>query len=59
MTVHYSGVLFSYIGGLAGAKARCLLDGGVHYLECPLKEVPLYCHKEPRNLNLQLPEDNS
>ena len=23
------------IGGLASAKARCSLDGGVRYLECP------------------------
>ena len=32
----------TYIGGSAGAKARCLLDRGVHHLECPLFEVPLY-----------------
>jgi hypothetical protein len=25
-----------YIGRSAGAKARRPLDGGVHYLECPL-----------------------
>ena len=30
-------VYISYIGGSAGAKARCPLDGGVRYLECPLK----------------------
>ena len=30
------------IGGSASAKARCPLDSGVHYLKCPLKEVPLY-----------------
>ena len=34
-------VYISYIGGSASAKARCPLDGGVHYLECPLKEVPV------------------
>ena len=34
-------IYISYIGGLADAKARCLLDGGGHYLGCPLKEVPL------------------
>ena len=37
-------VCIGYIGGSAGAKARCLLDVGVCYLECPLKEVPLYVH---------------
>ena len=37
-------VSISYIGGSAGAKARFPLDGGVRYLECPLKDkVPLYC----------------
>ena len=31
-------VCISYIGGSAGTKARrCLLDGGVCYLECLLK----------------------
>ena len=30
------------MGRSSGAKARCPLDGGVRYLECPLKEVPLY-----------------
>ena len=35
-------VYISYIGGSASAKARCPLDRGVRYLECPLKEVPLY-----------------
>ena len=34
-------VCISYIGGSASAKARCSLDGSVHYLECQLKEVPL------------------
>ena len=29
-------VCISYIGRLAGAWVRCLLDGGVCYLECPL-----------------------
>ena len=33
--VRYSGVLFT-LGGSAGTKARCPLDRGVHYLECPL-----------------------
>ena len=41
-------VYISYIGGLAGAKARCLLDRGVCYLECPLKEVPLYTVEPPK-----------
>ena len=38
--VHYSGVrfvlLFSYIGGSAGALVECLLDKGVRFLECLL-----------------------
>ena len=34
-------VCISYIGGSVGAKARCPLDRGVRYVECPLKEVPL------------------
>ena len=34
-------VYISYIG-LAGAKVRCPLDGGVRDLECLLKEVLLY-----------------
>ena len=38
------GFCFYYIGGLAGAKTRCLLDGGVRYLDCLLKEVTQYCH---------------
>ena len=41
-------VYISYIGGLAGAKARCPLDRGVCYLECPLKEVPLYTVEPPK-----------
>ena len=40
--VRYSGIVcINYIGGSVLAKARCPLDGGVRYLECPLKEVPL------------------
>ena len=47
-------VCISYIGGSASAKARCPLDGGVRYLECPLKEVPLYSHSRTIITSLKL-----